>query len=214
VGNRAQGERLCHLVGLGRQKIAAALVLASPFIPMLFQGEEFGASSPFQYFSQHEDADLGQKVSEGRKTEFAAFGWNPEEIPDPQDREAFDRSKLPWSETNQGQHAELLDWYKQLIALRRSSPDLTDGRLTEVHVAFDERAQWLTLKRGDIEVVCNLSGDRQAIPITRMPRGVLASNDRWDLRPGLIEIAGDSVAVLSPKAFAFMQEHFRQYASA
>lgn len=214
VGNRAQGERLCHLVSLGRQKIAAALVLASPFIPMLFQGEEFGASSPFQYFSRHEDPDLGQKVSEGRKNEFKAFGWNPDDVPDPQDRAVFERSKLCWQETHRGEHAELLDWYKQLIALRRSNPELTDGRLTEVTVTFDEPAQWLVLKRGNVEVVCNLAGDRQAIPISRMPRGVLTSNQRWDLRPGFIEIAGDSVAILSPKAFTSMQEQLRQYASA
>ncbi len=214
VGNRAKGERLCHLVNSGRQRIAAALVLSAPFVPMLFHGEEFASSSPFQYFSQHEDPELGQKVSEGRKNEFKGFGWKSEDVPDPQDREAFERSKLRWSELVQGEHAELLDWYKQLIALRRSSPELTDGRLTEVTVTFDERAQWLVLKRGEIEIVCNLGPDRQAIPISRMPRGILASNDRWDLRPGMIEIAGDSVALLSPQAFASMQEHFRQYATA
>jgi maltooligosyltrehalose trehalohydrolase len=214
IGNRAQGERLSHLVNPGRQKIAAALVLTSPFIPMLFQGEEFAASSPFQYFSQHEDPDLARSVSAGRKNEFKAFGWTPEEVPDPQDRAAFERSKLCWSEITQGEHAEMLNWYKQLIALRRSTPELTDGRLTEVNVTFDERARWLVLKRGNIEVVVNFAGDAQAIPISRMPRGILSSNDRWDLRPGLIEIPADSVAILGPQAFASMQEHLRQYASA
>jgi maltooligosyltrehalose trehalohydrolase len=214
VGNRAQGERLCHLVNAGRQKIAATLVLTSPFVPMLFQGEEFAASTPFQYFSQHEDEDLGRKVSEGRKNEFKAFGWNPDDVPDPQDKATFERAKLRWDEVREGKHAESLDWYKQLIALRRSTPGLSDGRLDGVHVSFDERAQWLTMKRGDIEVVCNLARDIQAIPISRMPRGILASVDRWDLRPGFIEIPGDSVAILSAEAIASMQEHFRQYASA
>ena len=214
IGNRAHGERLCHLVNLGRQKIAAALVLTSAYVPMLFQGEEFGASSPFQYFSQHEDEDLGRKVSEGRKNEFKAFGWDPDEVPDPQEKAAFERSKLRWSEITQGEHAQLLEWYKELIALRRSIPELTDGRLSEVKVTYDERAQWLVMKRGDIEVIYNLAGDQQAIPISRIPRGVLASNDHWDLRPGLIEIAGDSVAIISPNALASMQEHATQYASA
>ncbi|HZS53680.1 MAG TPA: malto-oligosyltrehalose trehalohydrolase [Bryobacteraceae bacterium] len=214
VGNRAQGERLCHLVNVGAQKIAAALVLTSPFIPMLFQGEEFAASSPFQYFSQHEDPTLARNVSEGRKNEFKAFGWSPEEVPDPQDRAAFDRSKLRWSEVTQGEHGEMFNWYKQLIALRHSTPELTDGRLTEVNVTFNERARWLVLKRGDIEIVANFAPDSQAIPISRMPRGILASSDRWDLRPGLIEIPGDSVAILSPQAIASMQQHFRQYVTA
>lgn len=214
VGNRAQGERLCQLVNLGRQKIAAALVLASPFIPMLFQGEEFGASSPFLYFSQHEDEELGRKVSEGRKSEFKGFGWDPEEVPDPQEQATFHRSELPWNEITQGAHAELLDWYKQLIALRRSSPELTDGSLVDVEVTFDERAQWLVLKRGDIQVVCNLAGDKQAIPISGTSRGMLASSDHAGLRPGLIELESDSVAVLSSHVFASVQQHLRQYASA
>jgi maltooligosyltrehalose trehalohydrolase len=85
VGNRAQGERLCHLVNPGRAKIAVALVFTAPFVPMLFQGEEWAAFSPFQYFTDHEDAELGRLVSEGRRREFAAFGWNPDDIPDPQD---------------------------------------------------------------------------------------------------------------------------------
>jgi maltooligosyltrehalose trehalohydrolase len=214
VGNRAQGERLCQLLNSGRQKIAAALVLTSPFVPMLFQGEEFCASSPFQYFSQHEDEELGRKVSEGRKSEFEAFGWNPDEVPDPQDQATFQRSKLRWSEVRDGEHAELLEWYKQLIALRRSTPALTDGRLDAVEVNFDEEAQWLVMKRGNIEVVCNLASSKQAIPVSRMPRGILASSDRWDLRPGLIELPGDSVAIMSPEAIASMQEHATQHVSA
>ena len=100
VGNRAKGERLCHLVNEGRAKIAAALVITAPFVPMLFQGEEWAASSPFQYFTDHE-AELGKLVSEGRKKEFAAFGWNPDEIPDPQDEQTFLRSKLNWNEQAQ-----------------------------------------------------------------------------------------------------------------
>ena len=78
VGNRAQGERVSHEAGVGRAKIAAALVLTAPFVPMLFQGEEFGASAPFLYFTDYDDPELGRAISEGRKKEFVAFGWSPD----------------------------------------------------------------------------------------------------------------------------------------
>jgi maltooligosyltrehalose trehalohydrolase len=87
VGNRAVGERLAALISTGRLKIAAALVLTAPFVPMLFQGEEWAASTPWLYFTDHQDPDLGRAVSEGRRREFAAFGWKPDDIPDPQDPE-------------------------------------------------------------------------------------------------------------------------------
>jgi maltooligosyltrehalose trehalohydrolase len=151
IGNRARGERLGHLVSLGRQKIAAALVLLSPFVPMLFQGEEFGASSPFLYFSQHEEPEIARLVSEGRKREFAAFGWDPDQIPDPQDPETFQRSKLNWDELDKEPHATLLEWHKHLIELRRNHP------ASKVDVTIDESAQSLVMKRGDIEVACNLN---------------------------------------------------------
>jgi maltooligosyltrehalose trehalohydrolase len=85
IGNRAKGERSSHLISPGRLKIAAGLVLTSPFVPLLFQGEEWGASTPFQYFTDHEDPKLGRAVSEGRRSEFSAFAWSAEEVPDPQD---------------------------------------------------------------------------------------------------------------------------------
>ena len=213
VGNRARGERLSQLVSVGKQKIAAALVLTSPFVPMLFQGEEFGASTPFQYFSQHEDREIAASVSDGRKTEFQAFGWEPEEIPDPQDPETFEKSKLNWDEIAQEPHAALLRWYKELIALRRSHPALTDGRLDRIDVRFEERAKWFVVRRGDLEVACNFAADRQAVPITGKPVDVLCSDDYSLLRPSMIELPAESVAILSGEALASVQKHFRQYAS-
>jgi maltooligosyltrehalose trehalohydrolase len=197
VGNRAQGERLSQLVSVGYQKIAAALVLTSPFVPMLFQGEEFGSSSPFLYFTNHEDPGLGKAVSEGRRREFAAFGWSPEDIPDPQDPKTFERSKLNWDERSREPHASLLEWTRRLIALRRESPDLTDGRMDRVHVEYNQTASWLVIRRGEIEVVVNLASDRQAIPISRTPQEIIASEEGWQLRPGLIELPADSVVILS-----------------
>lgn len=195
VGNRAQGERLSQLVSAGRQKIAAALVLTSPFVPMLFQGEEFGASTPFQYFTHHEDPELGRKVSEGRRSEFKAFGWNPEQVPDPQEPATFEHSKLDWSEVHQQRHASVLQWHKDLIALRRSQPSLSDGRMQDVDVRFDERAKWLAVRRGNIEVICNLNFDRQAISIEPKPSRFIVSEIDYQLRPGLIELPADSVAI-------------------
>jgi maltooligosyltrehalose trehalohydrolase len=198
VGNRARGERLSHLASLGRSKIAAALVMVSPFVPMLFQGEEFGASSPFQYFTHHEDPDLARSVSEGRKHEFATFGWNPEDVPDPQDRETFKRSKVRWEEIGQEPHAELLDWYKQLIRVRRKYESLTDGCMDKVLVHFDEEARWFIVKRGEVTVVTNFASERQKIPCACRDLYVeLCSDDRCRVESQAIELAADSVAILA-----------------
>ena len=164
IGNRAAGERLSQMISPGLQKIAAALVLTSPFVPMLFMGEEFSASTPFQYFTQHEDEELGQKVSEGRKSEFAAFGWSPDDVPDPQDPETFEHSKLNWDEVNSGHHAEMLAWYKELIDLRRQQTWLTNGRMDDVETCYSEPDRWFVMTRGNIEVVCNFSKITQRIP--------------------------------------------------
>jgi maltooligosyltrehalose trehalohydrolase len=116
VGNRAAGERMSVLVDRNRLKIGAAQTILSPFVPLLFQGEEWGAREPFQYFTNHADPWMAKLVTDGRRREFAAFGWKPEDIPDPQDPATFQRSKLDWSK----QDPEVLAWYRQLIALRRS----------------------------------------------------------------------------------------------
>ncbi len=196
IGNRAQGERLNHLVNLGRVKIAAALVLTSPFVPMLFEGEEFAASTPFQYFTDHHDAEMGRLVSEGRKREFAAFGWKPEDVPDPQQKETFERSKLKWNEITQPPHAEVLAWHKELIALRRSHRSLTDGQMHRVEVRFDEQAQWLTLRRGEIFVACNFGGDPATLDLPFSSGLLLASEAAIRISAGRITLPPASVAIL------------------
>jgi len=147
IGNRAAGDRLSRLVSPGRLRIAAALLLTAPFVPMLFQGEEWGASNPFQYFTDHEDAELGATVSAGRRREFAYFGWDPADVPDPQDPETFRRSVLRWDELAERGHAELLDWHRRLIALRRARPELGTAPAGSPEVAFDEEAGWLVVRR-------------------------------------------------------------------
>ena len=199
IGNRAKGERSSNLLSVGRLKIAAALVLTAPFIPMLFQGEEWGARSPFLYFTDHDDPDLGRNVTEGRRREFAAFGWNPAEIPDPQARETFERSKLNWNEREEEPHAGLLVWYRRLIQLRREIPALSDGRLDRIRVSFDEIAKWFVVKRGSVLVVCNLNQVLQRVPagIEAGSRLLLASEDKVQLFQETVELPPDSLAILS-----------------
>jgi maltooligosyltrehalose trehalohydrolase len=180
VGNRARGERLSHLVGPDLQKVAATLVLTAPFIPMIFQGEEWAASSPFQYFTDHPDPELGDAVREGRRGEFASFGWSPDEVPDPQDPATFQRSKLRWAERDQDPHGDVASWYRRLIAFRRSRPDLLDGRLGAVDVEVDEEARTLAVRRGGAVVCCNLSEESRRIALPSHWPGVtlqLASRD-------------------------------------
>src|SRR6266849_5622621 len=198
VGNRARGERSGHLMSLDRVKIGAALVLCGPFIPMLFQGEEFAASTPFRYFTNHPDPDLARAVSEGRRQEFAAFGWPPQDVCDPQNPETFERSKLDWGEPTREPHATLLEWYRRLIALRRAIPALSDGRLDRVEVQFDEREQWLVLRRGPVAVVSNLAKARQVIPVPfpgvlllSSKAGCLPDDHAFELPPDSIVILGD-----------------------
>ncbi|MDQ3477191.1 MAG: malto-oligosyltrehalose trehalohydrolase [Actinomycetota bacterium] len=158
IGNRAAGDRLGALTSVGRLKIAAALLLTGPFVPLLFQGEEWAASTPFQYFTDHQDPELGRAVSQGRQNEFAYFGWRPEDVPDPQEIATFERSRLRWQELAQDSHAEMLKWYRSLIALRRGHPGLACGPLDDVTVDFDAGEQWLVMQRraGAISVAVNL----------------------------------------------------------
>lgn len=196
VGNRARGERLSHLVDGARLRIAAAVVLTSPYVPMLFMGEEWGASTPFQYFTDHRDPMIAHAVSEGRRYEFGGFGWRPEEIADPQDPATFTRSKLDWSEPGGDAHRGILQWYRALIALRRNEPSLMDGRRDLVDVACDEVAGWMRIRRGPITVAFSIGRDVD-IPLgTRPGELALASDPRVTLRSGALHLARDTVAIV------------------
>lgn len=176
IGNRATGDRLGHSVSAGRLKLAAALMLTGPFTPMLFQGEEWGASSPFTYFTAHEDPDLADAVRRGRRSEFSSFGWDPEEIPDPQAEETFTDARLPWDEVAAPGHDELLGWYRSLIALRREVPELTDGRWQQGRATFDRSTGVVTYERGPVLVAGNLG--RQATDVILGDRTVVLTTDR------------------------------------
>ncbi|MFE9011931.1 malto-oligosyltrehalose trehalohydrolase [Streptomyces cyaneofuscatus] len=165
IGNRALGDRLAAALSPGLQACAAALVLTGPFTPMLFMGEEWGARTPWQFFTDHTDPELAEAVRNGRRREFGAHGWAEEEIPDPQDPATRDRSCLDWSEPEREPHARLLAWYRQLIALRRTLPDLHDPDLAAVKTAFDEDARWIAYRRGDLRIAVNLADKPAAIPL-------------------------------------------------
>ena len=196
VGNRARGERSSALMSPGLLKAAAALVLMSPFVPMLFQGEEWGATTPFQYFTDH-NAELGRLVSEGRKKEFAAFGWSEDEIPDPQDPATFERSKLDWAELDRPQHKELLEWHRALIASRRERPELRDGRLDDVRVTHNDRERWIVVERGPLTIACNLSTEPRDVPITdeRMQKMLATSGEEPLVAGGSAALSAESVTI-------------------
>jgi maltooligosyltrehalose trehalohydrolase len=194
------GDRSSQLMSIERLKIGAAVVLCAPFVPMLFQGEEFGASTPFQYFTNHQEPDLARAVSEGRRREFTAFGWNAAEIPDPQDPKTFLRSKLDWTETDRGHHTGLLAWHRQLIDLRRKTPDLSDGRLDRVAVGFSESEQWLTFRRGSHLIALNLSKELRRTPVPFHASVVLASASGYIADETGVTLPPDSVAILREKS--------------
>ncbi len=161
VGNRARGDRLTEALDDDQLAVAALLTLAGPFTPMLFQGEEWAASTPFQFFTSHPEEDLGHAVSEGRVREFSKMAWDVDSVPDPQDPETYQRSNLDWAEIEEGRHAVVLQVYRELAALRRRTPELTDPDLRRTSCEVDEDARTLVMRRGDVVVVANF-GDAEA----------------------------------------------------
>ncbi|MDZ7642474.1 MAG: malto-oligosyltrehalose trehalohydrolase [Desulfurivibrio sp.] len=198
VGNRARGERLSQLLKPGQLKLAAALLLTAPFVPLLFQGEEWGATNPFLYFTAHPDPELAAAVSRGRQQEFAAFGWSPAEIPDPQAPATFTASQLDWHALQNAPHAELLAWYRQLIQLRRHTPALNDDRPGQVEVIFDEQRQWLRLKRGSLLVAANFAAQARRLPLppATSRQTLLSSPVAPDYDGDNVLLAGHGVAIL------------------
>ncbi|GAA3645183.1 malto-oligosyltrehalose trehalohydrolase [Nocardioides ginsengisoli] len=157
IGNRARGDRTAEHLDDGRLLCAALLTLAAPFTPMLFQGEEWAASTPFAFFTSHPEPELAEATARGRLEEFARMGWDPDQVLDPQDPATFERSRLDWSELDHGRHARVLAGYRRLAVLRRRHPELTDPRFGAATV--DEAEGRLTLDRGELSLHLNL-GER------------------------------------------------------
>jgi len=135
-------------------------------------------------------------VRQGRRAEFAAFGWTPEQVPDPQDLSTFERSKPDWDEARQAPHEEVLDWYRTLIALRRSTPGLSDGRLDRVAVRYDEQAGWLVIERGELRVAANLGRTEAKIDLGGGGTDVLSASDPRVVVEGLSATLPPDTAVI------------------
>jgi maltooligosyltrehalose trehalohydrolase len=177
VGNRALGERLEHLSGVAQARLAAAVVLLAPAVPLLFQGEEWAATTPFQYFTDHPDPELAEAVRTGRRAEFSAFDWAPEQVPDPQDPGTRLRSCLMWDELDDGHHAAMLAWYRDLIRVRRTVPELRDPRQHRVRTRAHDGEGWMVVERSGVAVVVTLGGDgtRVRVPVPGCGELILAT---------------------------------------
>ncbi|GHG51715.1 malto-oligosyltrehalose trehalohydrolase [Flavimobilis marinus] len=207
VGNRALGDRPAARLSVDELGVSAALVLLSPFTPMIFMGEEWGARTPFQFFTDHPDPELGQAVSEGRMSEFGSHGWDAlyggrVEVPDPQLESTFAASRLDWTEPETGEHARLLAWNQQLIRLRAEVPALTDGNLAATTV--EASADAVVMHRGDVTVLAWRPASEGTETRTHPTDGrpVLATWGVVDASPQSASVTADGagVVVLGPRA--------------
>jgi maltooligosyltrehalose trehalohydrolase len=164
IGNRATGDRLSATLSPDRLAVAAVLTVCSPFTPMIFMGEEWGASTPWQFFTSHPEPELAEATVRGRIAEFARMGWDPAVVPDPQDPETFRRSHLDWSELAEPWHARLLNNYRELIALRRRETELTSPDFGMLSADWDDDDGWFELRRGTVEVLVNLGSQPRLSP--------------------------------------------------
>ena len=172
IGNRAAGDRLAATLDDDGLVIAAALTLLGPFTPMLFMGEEFAASTPWQFFTSHPEPELGRVTAEGRIKEFAEHGWDESTVPDPQDPSTFTNSKLDWDDVSSERGAAILRAYRVLIALRRTDQAFVDHRYEANAVRFSEDERWLVLTRGilgpdvaPVHVVVHLADGAAEVPV-------------------------------------------------
>ncbi len=197
IGNRAIGDRLSASLGFDRLRIAAVLTLAGPFTPMLFMGEEWGASTPWQFFTSHPEPELGEATAAGRIAEFERMGWDPAIVPDPQEPSTFSRSKLDWSEPESGDHARLLGLYRELARLRRGHPTFTDPAFDHLVASYSDEQGWFRLDRGDVTIVINLATEQLSFPVGdfQQPR-ILLATDAAVLRDDGVLIPANSAVIL------------------
>ncbi len=186
AGNRAGGERLCMLVNFERVKLAAAAVILSPYIPMLFMGEEYADDTPFFYFVSHGDEELIKAVREGRKAEFKDFGFDTE-VPDPQDQETFNRSKLHWEKRDMNSHSIILRWHQELIRMRKTLTPFQnfDKKDVQIHIIGSNAFILFRKSTGHEEVACFFNLTESEIAFT-IPESIHFANkildskeDKW-----------------------------------
>jgi maltooligosyltrehalose trehalohydrolase len=195
VGNRGWGERQEHLLGLAAAKVSLGLVLTAPYVPMLFMGEEWATSAPFLYFADHEDEEMRRSVAEGRKREFAAFGFDGE-VPNPEEQKTFELSKVRWEEQSQGKHAEMLAWIKALIKLRRHTVSLNDGDLHRLAVSINEEQRTLVMERDEARVVINFGDQPHSFTILAGEKLELISQEGIGVQESQLHLPAMTMAVL------------------
>lgn len=185
VGNRAQGDRLHHTIGLDAYRAASALLLLSPYTPLLWMGQEWAASTPFLFFTDHHE-ELGRLVSAGRRAEFAKFAaFTSTEVPDPQARSTFDRSKLRWEERAEPPHAGAAQLYQDLLKARRSLPALRERGRESFRVA-PLGATALAMRRrdaagsNDLLLVVNWRGSVE-LDLDTQPETMAPVGQRWSI---------------------------------
>ncbi|HVK97924.1 MAG TPA: DUF3459 domain-containing protein, partial [Flavisolibacter sp.] len=201
VGNRMLGERTSALVSFEMQKLLAGAIIVSPYLPMLWMGEEYSETNPFLYFVSHTDPDLAEAVRKGRKEEFAAF-HSQGEAPDPMDEKTFLQSKLQWNLIQKEPHQTMLQFYKELIALRKNNPALKHLNRKNVQVEFDKEQQTLTLMRAheNETVLCimNFSKQEQTTPIpsgTHWKKLMGSADPKWNGSKAVREIVDNQSTI-------------------
>ncbi|HEY8828934.1 MAG TPA: malto-oligosyltrehalose trehalohydrolase [Jatrophihabitantaceae bacterium] len=194
VGNRAVGDRLPEIASAGLLRVGAVLLLTSPFTPMLWMGEEWAASTRWPFFTSHPEPALAELTGKGRVEEFATHGWDVAQMIDPQDPAAYRSAILDWSELAAPAHAEMLDLYRRLIALRSAEPDLADPDLSLVEVDYDEDARWLVVHRGAWRVVVNLAATEQFVPVAATE--VVLATSAAEVCDGAVQLGAQSAAIV------------------
>ena len=199
IGNRAVGDRLTATLSYDDLAIAAVLVLTGPFTPMLFMGEEWAASTPWAFFTSHPNEELGEATRQGRLDEFARMGWDRNLVPDPQAESTFLDSKLDWSQPQTGEHAEMLQLYRDLAVLRRSRPELTDPRFSRNTVEFEDDEKWLLIDRSGLRIAVNMSDENRSIPLAE-PVGslLLATKGGTEVNAEAITLPPHTAIVVAP----------------
>jgi len=197
VGNRAVGDRIAEKLDEDQLGCAALLTLTAPFTPMLFQGEEWAASTPFQFFTSHEEPELAEATAKGRIEEFSRSGWDPNAVPDPQDPATFERSKLDWAELGAGRHARILEVYRSLAALRRRLPQLTDPSFVHTRCMVDQTRGLFTMHRGDVVVVVNFGTESATTTLDEGLSLLFETGSGVDLAGPDLTLPGHAGAVLA-----------------
>jgi maltooligosyltrehalose trehalohydrolase len=213
IGNRARGERLSSLVDFETLKLAAGVTALAPFVPLLFMGEEYGETAPFQYFTSHGDPALIEAVRQGRREEFSAFAWEGD-IPDPHDENTFLRSKLDHGLESREPHRTLRALYRELFAIRR---EYSLAGSSEVQIREDGAAMIMAVETTDgraLAAIFEFAEEPRALHLSSLPKGLYAprlnsSDARWrGPGPGFPEnfsTSDSSTLTLAPRSFLLLE---------